>query len=131
MFSRIRREFSFFQTHSKMEVREKFLKEAPRFNERYENRFLSFMEKVKLNLPLHKRKISFYFFMVGFSYCFPVYQQLAIFFEKKDIWIKKALWFALGLEWKQPQSIEEANRSELQAATFADPEALSILEKTY
>ena len=107
-----------------MEVREKFLKEAPRFNEKYENKFLSFKEKLKLNLPLHKRKIGFYLFMVGFSYCFPVYQELAIILEKKDIWIKKGLWFVLGLEWREIESIEEVRRWEAESVIISDTKSL-------
>lgn len=111
-----------------MQVREKFLKEAPRFNEKYENRFLTFMEKVKLNLPLHKRKIGFYVFMVGFSWCFPYYQQLAILFEKKDIWIKKGLWFALGLELLDRKSIEETREWESGSNLIRDASTLEVIE---
>jgi hypothetical protein len=101
MFGRqLARKFSFHKTHGQMEIRQKFLKEVPKFNEKYENKFLTRWEKLKLNLPLHKRKISFYLFMAGFSFCFPVYQQIAILLEAKDIWLDKAMWLSLGLVHK-------------------------------
>lgn len=49
--------------------------------------------------------------MVGFSYCFSLYQQLAILFERKDLFVKKAKWLALGLWWEEPLSISETRDS--------------------
>jgi hypothetical protein len=94
-----------------METRNKFLKEIPKFNEKYENKFMTRQEKLKLNLPLHKRKITFYLSMVVFSYCFPVYQQLAILLEKKDKYLKQAGWLAMGLVYQEPLSLREVKES--------------------
>lgn len=49
--------------------------------------------------------------MVAFSYCFPVYQTLAIVLEKKDVWIKRGTWLALGLIWEEPKSLAETKES--------------------
>jgi hypothetical protein len=114
-----------------MEVRKKFLKEVPKFNEPWENKYLTRWEKVKLNYPLHKKKIAFYFAMVGFSYCFPVYQYLAIAFEKKDIWLKKAGWLALGLTYKEPTSILETKSNDSSNQLIQDKDLNTLIDQFF